>query len=150
MNLQDRADIIDLCTRMMWSVDTHDWETFETVFAPKVTLDFTSFWDGEPDVVTPPDVTKAWAALFAEFEATQHLLGNHLVETDGDRGTLTAAFHSTHRRSDPYGDPLWTIGGNYRFEVLRIDGTWKIEKVVMTATWGQGNTDVVKAARGAQ
>lgn len=147
MTLQDRADIIDLCTRMMWSIDTRDWETFPTVFAPKVTLDFTGFWGGEPDQSTPEETTKAWSALFAGFEATQHLLGNHLVRVDGDQAVLTAAFQSTHYRSDPYGDPIWTLGGSYRFGVVRIDGDWKIEEVVMTPTWGRGNTDVVKAAR---
>ncbi|MEV5575443.1 nuclear transport factor 2 family protein [Spirillospora sp. NPDC052269] len=147
VSAQDRADVIDACTRMMWSIDVHDWETFPSVFAPEVTLDYTRLWGGEPDRATPQDVTAAWSALFRGFSATQHLLANHLVEVDGDRAVLTAVFQATHRGEDPFGGPLWTLGGTYRFGLVRIDGEWKIDEVEMTPTWAEGNKDVVAAAR---
>ncbi len=144
--LEDRFEIIDTATRMMWSIDTRDWEGLGDVFADKVVLDFTSYWGGEPQTATPEQVVTDWSALFTAFDATQHLLGNHLVTVDGDQGVLTAVFQATHRLADPFGNPLWTLGGTYRFSLVRIDNRWKIEHVLMTATWSEGNRNVLALA----
>lgn len=147
--LEDRFAIIDTATRMMWNVDIRDWDAFATVFADNVTLDFTSLWGGDPQQATPQEVTKTWSALLGAFDATQHLLGNHLVTVDGDTGVLTAVFQATHRLANPFGSPLWTLGGTYRIGLTRLEGTWKINNVVMTATWAEGNKDILALAAAA-
>jgi hypothetical protein len=144
--IEDRFEIMDTATRMMWAIDTGDWELLGTVFAEKVVLDFTSYWGGEPQTSTPAETVATWSALFASFEATQHLLGNHLVTVDGDRAVLTAASQATHRLSDPFGPPLFTIGGTYRFALVRVGDGWKIEHVVFSATWADGNRNVLSLA----
>jgi hypothetical protein len=144
--IADRFEIIDTATRMMWAVDTGDWELLASVLADKVVLDYTSYWGGEPQTSTAAETAATWSALFAPFEATQHLLGNHLVTVDGDRGVLTAVSQATHRLSDPFGPPLFTLGGTYRFALVRVAGRWKIEHVVFTATWADGNRNVLTLA----
>lgn len=37
---QQRADIIEAATRLFWYIDIRDWETFPSVFADEVTLDY--------------------------------------------------------------------------------------------------------------
>jgi hypothetical protein len=145
-SLEDRFEIIDICTQMMWYIDIRDWKNFADVFASKVILDYTGLWGGEPEQVTPEEVTANWSALFDAFDATQHLLGNHLVTVKGDEGTLTAVFQATHRVANPFGSPLWTLGGTYQVGVIRIESAWKINHVVMTPTWGEGNKEVVTLA----
>ncbi|MEV6069323.1 hypothetical protein AB0L82_22490 [Nocardia sp. NPDC052001] len=39
---QDRADVIDAATTMMWRIDTRDWDAFPAVFADSVRLDYTA------------------------------------------------------------------------------------------------------------
>lgn len=144
--LTDRFEVTDTATRMMWAIDTRDWDLLGTVFADKVILDFTSYWGGEPQTATPAETVESWSALFERFEATQHLLGNHLVTVDGDRAELTAVSQAIHRLTDPFGPPLFTVGGFYRFALLRVGGAWKIEHVVFTATWADGNRNVLALA----
>ncbi|SEH00906.1 SnoaL-like domain-containing protein [Nonomuraea solani] len=139
---EDRLAIIETCTRMAWHADQREWNRLGEVFADSVTLDYTSLNGGEPAVLTPPQIVKAWSSLFSAFDATQHLITNHLVTVDGATALCTASFQATHRRTNPFGSPLWTLGGTYRFDLTRTDGTWKIRAVVMTITWADGNKDL--------
>ncbi|UQS22906.1 nuclear transport factor 2 family protein [Amycolatopsis thermalba] len=147
---QDRADVIDTCTRMMWLVDIRDWDSFTEVFADRVTLDYTSIYGGEPWTQTPDEVKAQWSALLGAFDATQHLLGNHLVTVDGDSAVLTAVFQATHLLATTFGSPRWTLGGTYRFGLVRVNGRWLINEVVMTATWADGNKDILTITAGRQ
>lgn len=135
----DRFDVIDTCTRMVWLTDHRDWDALEQVFAEQVTLDYTSLNGGEPVVLTPEQIVGAWRETLGGFAATQHLLANHLVAIDGDTAVCTASFQATHRKADAFGASLWTLGGSYRFDLVRTDGTWRIRGGVMTALWGDGN-----------
>ncbi|MCP2321222.1 SnoaL-like domain-containing protein [Nocardia amikacinitolerans] len=135
----DRFDVIDTCTRMVWLTDHREWDALEQVFAEQVTLDYTSLNGGEPVVLTPAQIVGAWRETLGGFAATQHLLANHLVTIDGDTAVCTASFQATHRKAEAFGASLWTLGGSYRFDLVRTDGTWRIRGVVMTALWGDGN-----------
>ncbi|WP_106398079.1 nuclear transport factor 2 family protein [Actinocorallia populi] len=135
-------EIIETCTRMAWHADHREWDRLEAVFADKVTLDYTSLHGGEPAVLTPRQIADAWSGALGGFDATQHLITNHLVDVDGDRAVCTAAFQATHRLADPHGSPLWTLGGDYRFDLVRTAAGWRITGVVMTATWADGNQNL--------
>jgi hypothetical protein len=43
---------------------------------------------------------------------------------------------------------VWTLGGNYRWELARTGRRWLIDTVVMTATWGDGNQALPAQAAG--
>lgn len=60
----------------------------------------------------------------------------------------TASFQATHRLTDPFGSQLWTLGGTYRFDLVRSDGAWMISAVVMTVTWADGNRNLMSLAAG--
>jgi hypothetical protein len=135
----DRLDVIDTCTRMAWYADQRDWDRLAGVFADNVTLDYTSLDGGEPAVMTPGQIADGWRELLGAYETTQHLLGNHLVSVTGASAVCTASFQATHRRAEAYGGSLWTLGGTYRFDLVRTAGGWRISGIVMTALWGDGN-----------
>jgi ketosteroid isomerase-like protein len=142
----DRLDVIDTCTRMAWHADQREWDLLRTVFADRVLLDYTSLNGGEPVTLTPDEIVGAWSQTLGGFDATQHLITNHLVTVDGDTAVCTAAFQATHRLANPFGSPLWKLGGTYRFELTRTAGGWRIAGLVMTATWGEGNKDLFALA----
>lgn len=144
--LEDRFAIIDTCTRMAWHADQREWDQLAHIFAEKVTLDYTSLNGGEPVTLSPSQIVGAWKGLLGAFDATQHLLGNHLVTVQGDTAVCTASFQATHRLANPYGAPLWTLGGTYRFDLVRAGAAWQISGVVMTMTWADGNKDLMTLA----
>jgi hypothetical protein len=131
----ERFDVIDTCVKMAWHADQRQWAELAEVFADKVTLDYTSLNGGEPATLTPEQIIDGWQAALGGYAATQHLLGHPLVTLDGDTASCTAPFQATHRKSD---DTSWTLGGSYRFELVRTDNGWRITTVVMTAAWHDG------------
>ncbi|MGW0120345.1 nuclear transport factor 2 family protein [Streptomyces sp. NPDC003327] len=131
----DRPDVIDTCTRMAWYADARDWDRLAEVFADKVTLDYTSLNGGEPVTLAPAQIVEGWRTGLGAYAATHHLLGNHLVTVDGDTAECTATFQATHRKTD---DTLWTLGGTYRFGLVRTRAGWRIASVLMTAVWSDG------------
>ncbi|WP_037647267.1 nuclear transport factor 2 family protein [Streptomyces flavidovirens] len=140
MTVEDRLAVIETCTRMAFHADQREWERLAGVFAEKVTLDYTSLAAGEPAELTPAEIVAAWTNALGGYDATQHLITNHLVDIDGDTAVCTAAFQATHRLATPHGSPLWTLGGTYRFGLVRTAGRgWRINAVVMTTVWADGN-----------
>lgn len=147
---QQRADIIEAATRLFWFIDIRDWDAFPGVFADEVTLDYSSVWGGEPARVTPGQIRADWEKLIGAFDATQHLLGNHLVTIDGDRAELTAVFQAVHILANPLGSPRWTLGGTYRIGLRLADCEWKVDSMVMIAQWADGNKDIMNLVSGGQ
>ncbi|MCW8377490.1 nuclear transport factor 2 family protein [Streptomyces justiciae] len=144
--LMDRQAVIETCTRMGWHADRREWAALKAVFADEVRLDYTSLNGGEPAVLAPEQIVDAWSRVLGGFDATQHLIAGHLVEPADDTAVCTASFQATHRLANPFGAPLWTLGGTYRFDLVRVDGRWRISGVVMTATWADGNQELMNLA----
>ncbi|WP_211222343.1 nuclear transport factor 2 family protein [Actinokineospora enzanensis] len=137
----DRLDVIETCTRVVWHTDQREWERLGEVFADRVSLDYTSLNGGEPVTLAPEVIIGAWRDALGGYDSTHHLLTNHLVTVAGDEAVCTAAFLATHRLGSALGGSLWTLGGTYRFSLTRSD-RWRIDGMVMTAVWGDGNRDL--------
>jgi hypothetical protein len=135
MMTMDRLDVIDTCNRMARHADQRAWDALPGVFADKVTLDYTSLDGGEPVTLTPAQIVAGWRTGLGVYTATQHLLGTHLVVVDGDDAVCTAAFQAAHLKVD---GSRWTLGGTYRFDLIRARDGWRITGVVMTALWSDG------------
>ncbi|KIF77832.1 hypothetical protein QR77_36365 [Streptomyces sp. 150FB] len=145
---ETRIEVIETCTRMAVHADRREWALLSGLFTEKVLLDYTSLGGGEPVQLTPQEIVDAWSATLGGYDATQHLVANHLVQVDGDRAVCTASFQATHLLSSSLGSPLWTLGGDYRWELSRTGGRWLINSIVMEATWGDGNKDLPARAAG--
>ncbi|MFF8844957.1 nuclear transport factor 2 family protein [Streptomyces sp. NPDC015127] len=148
MSVEDRLAVVETCTRMAWHADQREWDRLAGIFAEKVALDYTSLNGGEPVELTPAEIVAGWKSALGGYDATQHLVTNHLVDIEGDTAVCTAAFQATHRLATPHGSPLWTLGGTYRFTLVRTAGEWRISALVMTATWADGNQHLPTLAAG--
>lgn len=87
--VEDRLVIIETCTRMAWHADQREWDRLAGVFAGTVVLDYTSLNGGEVAELTPGQIVDAWSGLLGAFDATQHLVTNHLVTVEGDTAVCT-------------------------------------------------------------
>jgi len=144
----DWVAIVEVTTRMGWLADRRDWDQLVEVFTEQVDLDYTSLAGGEPARLSRSDIVAGWRAGLDGLDATQHLMSNHLVDVDGDRAMATAQFQAVHMLANPHGDPAWTLGGHYRFGLIRVKGSWRIDAVTMTATWATGNQQIMTLAGG--
>ncbi|MFG2291137.1 nuclear transport factor 2 family protein [Streptomyces sp. NPDC048595] len=144
--MDDRYAIIETCDRMGWHTDRHEWDKATALFTHKVLLDYTSLLGGTPVTLTATELIDSWVAVLGGYDASQHLMTNHLVTLDGDTAECTASFQATHRLENPLGSPLWRIGGTYRFHLVRSGDNWKIDELAMSILWAEGNKNIADIA----
>lgn len=136
--MADREDIIELINLYGFAVDTQRWDLFDRIFTADCDADYgaTSRW-------TDRERFKADFGVFhALFDATQHVMTNHLVKLDGDR----AAAHTygswrliRHAAGDP---PVWDGTGYYDDQLVRTREGWRIAKRVSGVVFWTGNPRV--------
>jgi hypothetical protein len=103
------------------AIDTKDWLLLRTCFTGDVTADYGDIgsWKGVEEL------TAFMINAHAGMGATQHLLSNFQVETDGDRASSVTYVHAvTILASHPY-DWIDTIA-IYRDRLLKGTEGWRI------------------------
>lgn len=141
--VKDRLAIVDTVTDIAAGADRHQWDRVRRAFAGHVTLDYTSLWGGDAKTQPADDVVAQWSAFLPGFDATAHLLANHtIVEGTPTTAVAEADFQATHS----LGNDTWVLLGRYRYELEKIDGAWKVSRLVMTRTAEIGDRGLVERA----
>jgi hypothetical protein len=136
--MSDREDIIQLINLYGLAMDTQRWDLFDRIFTEDCDADYgaTSHWTSRAQF-------KADFGSFHElFDATQHVMTNHLVTVEGDR----ASAHTygswrllRHAAGDP---PVWDGTGYYDDQLVRTAAGWRIAKRVCRVVYWTGNPRV--------
>jgi len=143
MSFDDRTAIVETLTKQAVFADRREWDALvEEVFAPKVTLDYTSLNGGEPAIVAATDIVSGWSSFFERFAVTQHLITNHLVSISGDEAMATADFQATHVAAPP-DERRWVLGGDYRWTLEQTDAGWRVTAITMTVRWETGDRSLI-------
>lgn len=140
--LSDRAEIIEITSRIGIASDLGEWDAVRACFADEVRVDYTSLNGGEPSTVRAGDLITGWRGVLPGFEATQHMIANHQVTLAGDGAACRSHFIATHR----IGADVWRLGGHYRHELAREADGWKVTAMAMTWTWEEGSRDLIQRA----
>jgi 3-phenylpropionate/cinnamic acid dioxygenase small subunit len=137
--LADRAGIVDVCVRYARALDQRDWDLLRTCFEPDATFDY----DGiEPFQGVDALVAVCRGAL-DPLDVSQHLLGNHAVELDGDEARSECYLHAQHIRSGTPGGDAFIVAGTYRDRLQRSPDGWRITHRRLAVSWTDGNSAVL-------
>ncbi|MEO0426324.1 MAG: nuclear transport factor 2 family protein [Pseudomonadota bacterium] len=126
----DTARVITIVSSIPLAVDRAAYDLAEAAFAPEIVVDYTSLWGGEPATMTPAALMDAWRGIVPGFDATWHELGPVTVEIEGDRATATAFVDGRHW----IGNRLWRPVGDYHWDLVRIDGEWRVTRMEFAMT----------------
>lgn len=113
------------CTELVYSLarglDRCDRGLLLSLFHADATDDHGGFKGSAVDFVD-------WAlGLLATMERTQHLIGNVLIDVQGDQAVGESCFMANHDMTDADGRPVRMIAaGRYLDRFERRDGEWKI------------------------
>jgi SnoaL-like domain len=80
--ISDRLEIQELLIRYSHAVDTRDWDAFERVFTDDAVIDYTEMGGPRGGVKETRAFLESVMPTFASY---QHMLGNTVLEFDGDR-----------------------------------------------------------------
>jgi hypothetical protein len=124
------------------AVDLARYDLAEAAFAPEIVIDYTSLWGGEPQRMAPAELMAAWRGIVPGFDATWHELDEVRAEVNGDRATATAFVDGRHWLDGR----LWRPVGNYRWELRKIGGDWKVTRMTFAMTQEIGDRSVAQSA----
>ena len=136
--MSDREDIIQLINLYGLAMDTQRWDLFDRIFTEQVDADYgaTSHWHDRECF------KRDFGSFHTLFDATQHVMTNHLVEVEGDRAwshTYGAWRLIRHAAGDP---PVWDGTGYYDDTWSRTHSGWRILKRVCRVVFWTGNPRV--------
>ena len=132
--LVDKQAIYEVLLRYCRGIDRLDMALVRSCYHAGA-IDHHPGFEGERDAYI------AWVEpLLRRLVSTQHLLGNHLIELDGDRArseTYVTAYHLAR----PDSGPSVTTGLRYVDRFERRDGAWRIADRVVLREWMREERD---------
>jgi hypothetical protein len=138
----DIGRIVSVVSSIPLAVDLARYDLAEAAFAPRIVIDYTSLWGGQPATMTPAELMTAWRGIVPGFDATFHELSNVRATVNGDRATATAFVDGRHW----IGERLWRPVGDYHWTLERIGGEWKVTSMTFAMTREIGDRDVAAEA----
>lgn len=145
-DLIDRAEILDVLMNYAIGIDRREWETYHSVFAEHVEIDFSS-WSGRPPATVAVD---EWVAgvrsALSGFDGTQHVLTNPVVDVTGDQANVTLYMNAHHYLNIEGEHNLHSIGGYYVHRMIRNATGWRSEACKLTVTWEKGDRGLFAVA----
>ncbi len=136
-----RQAIADVIYRYARGIDRLDFDLVRSCYHADAYDDHGAFRGSVEEFIA------AARTFLARWTATQHFMGNLLIEIDGDRARAETYAVAYHRREDADGngkDDVMGIRYVDRFE--RRNGDWRIAHRVVATEWRR--VDPVRAARG--
>ena len=132
----DRQAIVDLTHAYCWALDDKDFEALRSVFTPDARAEL-----GEGGQRGIDEIIERVSTALARFTATQHLVGSHLIELDGDDATgrcYLQAQHVTAPADDADAQPThYLVGATYRDRYRRTEAGWRITQRAIVPIWSQ-------------
>jgi 3-phenylpropionate/cinnamic acid dioxygenase small subunit len=125
--LVERAEIIDVFNRYATGIDQRDREIYRSCFSDEIVVDIAGGGPG----TCPADewVEQAFSAV-SPFEATHHIITNHVIDVKGEVATGAAYLYAQHFGTDS----VFTVSGHYTNELVKTREGWKIRKLALTMT----------------
>ncbi len=114
-------DIGRALIRFARAMDARDWDVVRAIMAPDATGEL-----GTGPLATPDAVIGCIRHYLDKCGPTQHLLGNLLVEVDGDHATSQCYVSDMHLGTGDKAHVTFSTLGDYHDQWRRIDGAWRI------------------------
>ena len=71
---------------------------------------------------------RGWTSALAQFEATQHLIGNIAVEFTGPRSATAVSYVRAWHRPRDRARPDMVLWGEYHDRWVLVDDRWRIQE----------------------
>ena len=105
--------------RFARAMDARDWDAIAAVTLPEATADF-----GTGEIVGSDAIIKLMRSYLDHCGPTQHLLGNVLINVEGDRASSEAYVADLHLGKGEDEQLQFRTLGNYSDSWVQRDGTW--------------------------
>ncbi|OBG38896.1 nuclear transport factor 2 family protein [Mycobacterium sp. E3198] len=138
--LLDEREIERTLKQFARAMDDRNWSAMADILADDAEGDF-----GTGRLCGSAAIIELIRGFLDNCGPTQHLLGNVVIDADGDTATSRAYVHDVHLRSDA--DPssrFYTLGDYTDTWQRRPDGSWRLKERIKTNRAHIGTLDVFR------
>jgi hypothetical protein len=125
----DKLECTELVSRVARAIDRCDADMLADLFHPDATDDHGIF------IGTASEFIDWVIPLLKTMKRTQHMIGQVLIEVDGDYAAGESYFVAHHVLAGPDGDIFMIAAGRYLDRFERRDGKWKISHRQAVYDW---------------
>lgn len=137
----DVTEIIQVANRYCFAIDAHDWDVLRSdVFLPDAICDFGAQLGVREGI---DDIVDVIASALTPLDGSQHLVGSHVVDVDGDTATCRCYLHGQHIRHDAEGGSQFIVALIYDDQLARTSDGWRIARRTLVPSWRSGNPAVM-------
>ena len=140
----DRQEIVDVLVSYAVSMDTHDWDGLARCFTEDAVADFGSLG---PPMYGASGIRDELRAICEPMDASFHLVGNHVIELDGDSASARSYLIAQHVLREALGGPIFHVAGTYHDDLIRTSDGWRITNKRLVAAWTDGNPTIAPQAQ---
>ncbi|WP_406609460.1 nuclear transport factor 2 family protein [Agarivorans sp. JK6] len=140
---QDEAQIRSNINSYAALADQAAFEYLGRLFAPEVSLDYTSLFGGEVQQINREELMMQWAGFLPGFDTTFHQISNHRVTVNDNSANARVDFTASHWLGS---DGFWQISGEYVFTLQRVQNNWEISSVQLISKQETGSREVLAKA----
>ena len=137
--LLDERDITRLCYRYGSAIDDRDWAALRTCF----TEDAVTEYEGLGEFAGYDAIEKACQGAVNPLDRSQHVIGNVVVEVEGDTATAQCYLHAQHAKAGTPGGDLYVIAGRYTDSLVRTPDGLRFTRRRLETWWTEGNPAIV-------
>ena len=119
--LVDERDIQRQLIRFARAMDERNWPALEAICNPDIVAEF-----GTGEVTGSAAVVELIRAYLDHCGPTQHLLGNILIDVNGDEATSEAYVADIHLSANADSDDYFRTLGNYMDRWVRVGDSWRL------------------------
>jgi 3-phenylpropionate/cinnamic acid dioxygenase small subunit len=123
----DKFEIIDIFNRYAIGVDTRNKEVYLSCFTDELLVNLT----GENVENTAEGWTEQAFTSLSNFEKTQHIISNHMINIDGDTAEASAYLQAHHFTKDN----TFSVWGHYNHKLVRTPEGWRINNLTLVTDW---------------
>ncbi|NKY60717.1 nuclear transport factor 2 family protein [Nocardia flavorosea] len=120
----DRDAVTETVTRYTYALDDRDWALLDEVFAPDAVVRYGAA--AAPEVRGRADIVAMIRSFLDRCGPSQHLLGNHIVDIDGDTASSVCKARVLHLGAGDNSNITYECVGVYRDRLTRSAHGWRI------------------------
>jgi 3-phenylpropionate/cinnamic acid dioxygenase small subunit len=139
-SLLDRMEIVELLHRYALAIDDRDWARLATCFTEDAVASYGPMLGRQDGIAA---IEKTCRTALEPLDASQHIIGTHEVEIDGNRARARCYVHAQHTRAGTAGGDNFVIGASYVDELVRTPDGWRIRERELHILWQEGNPRVL-------
>jgi hypothetical protein len=143
MSVNNRVFIQELIAKFANSFDVKDWDGLQACLTESIDTDYSDLRGTPPETITAAEYVRQRRESLDHLKL-HHLVSNYEIDFPRSSGATCRASMVVWRKSD---EEEFTSHCVYNFQLIKLNGDWKINGITQKVLWNEGTSSLHKGAK---